>query len=94
MSTQLALTAGAAAVLLLAQSTGSPVILAQSTGSPVVAVVPHAHTGVARPTQVPRCPPRVIPPTPTDWARLPHPGACHLLVTRARARALERDPLR
>ncbi len=46
MSTQLALTAGAAAVLLLAQSTGSP----------VVAVAPHAHTTIARPAVGPRLP--------------------------------------
>ena len=84
MSTQLALTAGAAAVLLLAQSTGSP----------VVAVAPHAHTTIARPAVGPRCPPPVTPSVAPGWGGLPRPVACDLLLTRARARALEHDPLR
>lgn len=87
MSTQLALTAAAAAVLLLAQSTGSP----------VAPVAPHAPTVTVRPAEGPSCLPRFIPSAPsapTGWAGLPRPVACDLLVTRARARALERDPLR
>jgi hypothetical protein len=97
MSTQLALTAGAAAVLLLAQSTPSP----------VVPVVPHAQTAITRPAQATRCPPAVrmrpadamtpwrrTPFVATSWAPLPPPVACALLLRRARARALERDPLR
>ncbi|HEV7171459.1 hypothetical protein [Pedococcus sp.] len=97
MSTQLALTTAAAAVLLLAQSTPSTVVPADS----------HAHTVSARPAQGARCPSEAMmrpgdrmtpwrrtPFMATAWGPLSRPAGCALLVTRARARALERDPLR
>ena len=97
MSTQLALTAGAAAVLLLAQSTPSP-------GDPAA---PQAPTVSVRPAQATRCPSEAMmrpanaltpwrrsPFGATGWGPLLPPGACALLVRQARARALERDPLR